>query len=146
MTAGDDGPLKWDLMMRVLLMHISTFFKKKGMSHTPSSCEGGSTQMRVSSMTVHSGSNHSRWEKFSNDIYSFIWLRWVFVAALRLSLAVANRGYSSLRRTGFSSRWFLLLQSTSSRCTGFISCSTWASVIATWGLNNVGSAVVAHWL
>ena len=99
---------------RVLLMHISTFFKKKGMSHTPFSCEGGSTQMWVSSMTLHAGNNHSRWEKFSNDVYSFIWLHWVSVAALRLSLVGANRGCSSLQRADFSSRWCLLWRSTGS--------------------------------
>ena len=32
----------------------------------------------------------------------FFWLRWVFVAALRLSLVAASRGYSSLRCASFS--------------------------------------------
>ena len=37
-------------------------------------------------------------------IYLFIfWLRWVFVAAHRLSLVAASGGYSSLRCAGFSS-------------------------------------------
>ena len=56
----------------------------------------------------------------------FIWLHWVFVAALRLSLVVASRGYSSLQGSGFSLPWLLLLWSTASRCTGLISCYTWA--------------------
>ena len=38
------------------------------------------------------------------------------------SLAVASRGYSSLRCVGFSLRWLLLLRSTGSRRTGFSSC------------------------
>ena len=74
-------------------------------------------------------------------IYLFIyyfWLCWVFIAAHRLSLVAASRGYSSLRCTGFSLQWLLLLQSTGSRCAGFSSsgsrdagrrlssCGTWA--------------------
>ena len=51
---------------------------------------------------------------FLNFIY--FWLHWVFVAA--------RRGYSSLRSTGFSLRWLLLLKSTDSRHVGFSSCST----------------------
>ena len=59
-------------------------------------------------------------------IYLFIhfWLRWVFIAARRLSLVAASRGYSSLRCAGFSLRWLLLLRSTGSRCTGFSSCGS----------------------
>ena len=47
-------------------------------------------------------------------IYLFIyfWLRWVFVAAHRLSLVAVSGGYSSLRCAGFSLRWFLSLRST----------------------------------
>ena len=55
-------------------------------------------------------------------IFFFFWLRWVFVAARRLSLVAASEGYSSLRCTGFSLLWLLLLQSTGSRCAGFSSC------------------------
>ena len=57
-------------------------------------------------------------------IYLFIyfWLRWVFVAAHRLSLVAASRGYSSLRCVGVSLRWLLLLRSTGSRRVGFSSC------------------------
>ena len=54
------------------------------------------------------------------------WLCWVFVAAHRLSLVAVSRGYSSLRCTGFSLRWLLLLQSTGSRRAGFSSCGTQA--------------------
>ena len=61
-------------------------------------------------------------------IYLFIyfWLYWVFVAARRLSLIAVSGGYSSLRCTGFSLRWLLLLWSTGSRRMGFSSCGTWA--------------------
>ena len=44
----------------------------------------------------------------------FFWLRWVFVAVLRLSLVVASGGYSSLWCMGFS-LWWLLLWSAGSR-------------------------------
>ena len=56
--------------------------------------------------------------------FIYIWLRWVFVAARGLSLVAVSGGYSSLRCTGFSLRWLLLLQSTGSRRTGFSSCGT----------------------
>ena len=52
----------------------------------------------------------------------FIYLRrlyWVFVAARGLSLAAMNRGYSSLRCTGFSLHWLLLLQGMGARACGF---------------------------
>ena len=41
-----------------------------------------------------------------------------------LSLVAASGGYSSLRCTGFSLRWFLLLQSTGSSLAGFSSYGT----------------------
>ena len=52
----------------------------------------------------------------------YVWLRWVFVAVRRLSLVAVSGGYSSLRCTGFSLQWLLLLQSMGSRCVGFSSC------------------------
>ena len=55
---------------------------------------------------------------------------WVFVAARRLSLFAARGGYSSLRCSGFSWQWLLLLQSTACRRAGFSSCSMRASVVA----------------
>ena len=63
---------------------------------------------------------------FNIFIYVFIyfWLRWVFIAACRLSLVAASRGYSLLWCTGFSLQWLLLLQSTGSSCVGFNSCDT----------------------
>ena len=40
-------------------------------------------------------------------IYYF-WLRWVFVAALGLSLVAARGGYSLLQHAGFSLQWLLV--------------------------------------
>ena len=59
-------------------------------------------------------------------VFIYFWLSWVFIAAHGLSLVEASGGYSSLRCTGFSLRWLLLLQSTGSRHVGFISCGTQA--------------------
>ena len=56
----------------------------------------------------------------------YLWLRWVFIAARRLSLLAVSGGYSSLRCAGFSLWWIFLLQSTGSRRTGFSSCGTQA--------------------
>ena len=56
----------------------------------------------------------------------YFWLRWVFIAARGLSLVAASGGYSSMRCTGFSLRWLLLLRSTGSRHVGFSSCGSWA--------------------
>ena len=58
--------------------------------------------------------------------FSFFWLRWVFVAARRLSLVAVSGGYSSLCCKGFSLQWLLLLQSRGSRRLGFRSYGTWA--------------------
>ena len=57
---------------------------------------------------------------------SYFWLCWIFVAARGLSLVEASGGYSSLRCTGLSLRWLLLLRSMGSRRTGFSSCGSWA--------------------
>ena len=51
----------------------------------------------------------------------YFWLRWVFIAARRLSLVAASGGYSLLQCVGFSLRWLLLLRSTGSRRVGFSS-------------------------
>ena len=60
------------------------------------------------------------------ELLFYFWLRWVFVAARRLSLVAASGGYSSLRCAGFSLRWLLLLRSTGPRHLGFSSCGMWA--------------------
>ena len=63
---------------------------------------------------------------FFKYIYLFInfWLCWVFVAAHRLSLVAASKGYSSLLCAGFSLRWLLLSWSKGSRRVGFSSCGS----------------------
>ena len=63
---------------------------------------------------------------FKFILFIYFWLRWVFVAAHRLSLVVASGGSSSLWCTGFSLWWLLLLWSTGSRPAGFSSCGAWA--------------------
>ena len=64
--------------------------------------------------------SYSRWMYLPKTSFFFLiyfWLHWVFVAACGLSLVAASGGYSSLRCTGFSLRWLLLLWSTGSRRT-----------------------------
>ena len=61
---------------------------------------------------------------FPVNLFIYFWLRWVFVAARRLSLVAASRGYSSLWRVGFSLQWLLLLWSMGSRHAGFSSCGS----------------------
>ena len=63
---------------------------------------------------------------FFINLFIYFWLCWVFVAACRLSLVVASRGYPSLQCVGFSLRWLLLLRSMGSRCKSFSSCGLWA--------------------
>ena len=58
--------------------------------------------------------------------FIYFWLCWVFLAARGLSLVATSGVYTSLRCTGFSLWWLLLLQSTGSRRAGFSSCGTWA--------------------
>ena len=67
---------------------------------------------------------------FDFFIYKFLciyfWLRWVFIAAHRLSLVAASGDYSLLWCVGFSLQWLLLLWSTGSRRVGFSSCGSQA--------------------
>ena len=60
-------------------------------------------------------------------IYLFIyfWLRWVFVAACRLSLVAVSGGYTSLQCTGFS-------------CCGARALGAWTSVVVAHGLSSCG--------
>ena len=69
-------------------------------------------------------SYNSHLQNFKINKICFIY--WVFVAAHGLSLVAASGGYSSLRCTGFSLQWFLLLRSTGSRHASFSSCGTQA--------------------
>ena len=50
-------------------------------------------------------------KRFIYSFYILLLLRWVFVAAHRLSLVAVSGGCSSLQCVGFTSRWLLLLQS-----------------------------------
>ena len=63
-----------------------------------------------------------RFFPFLKYLFIYFWLCWVFIAARGLSLVATSRGYSSLRCSGFSLQWLLLLWSTGSRHTGFSSC------------------------
>ena len=82
-------------------------------------------------------------------LFIYFWLCWVFIAVCGLSLVAASGGYSSLRCTGFSLWWLLLLRSTDSRRAGFSSCGSWALEhrLSSCGAQAVGvqaSVVVAH--
>ena len=68
----------------------------------------------------------STFKKILFILFIYFWLHWVFVAACGLSLVAGKGDYSSLRCAGFSLTWLLLLQSMSSRHTGFSSCGVWA--------------------
>ena len=91
--------------------------------------------------TIHACHCSDPLQHFFNliNLFTYCWLCWGFVAALGLSLAVASRGYSSLRCVGFSLRWPLLLQSTGSRRVGFRSCGPQTKVpCSTWDLPRPG--------
>ena len=73
---------------------------------------------------------HFVWNKFHETVFSpalcdalYFSLRWVFVAACRLSLVAASGGCSSLWCVCFSLRW-LCSQSMGSRRAGFSSCGS----------------------
>ena len=69
------------------------------------------------------------------------WLRWVFIAARRLSLVAASGGYSLLWCAVFSLWWLLLLWSTSSKRGGSVvvahglSCSAACGIFLDQGSN-----------
>ena len=74
---------------------------------------------------------------FLIDFFNF-WLSWVFIAAYRLSLVAASRGYSSC------GVW-------APHCGGFSCCRAWTlgsmgSVAAAQGLQSLSSGAVAHGL
>ena len=86
--------------------------------------------------------------KFIYFLFINFWLRWVFVAARRLSLVVASRGCSSLQCLGFSLRWPLLLRSMGSRCVTLNSCGMRAQQLCHTGLLvlwPVGSSRARDW-
>ena len=42
------------------------------------------------------------------NLFIYFWLRWVFIAAHRLSFVVASGDYSLMQCAGFSLRWLLV--------------------------------------
>ena len=104
--------------------------------------------------------NHSNWLKIELNssfffykfiyLFTYFWLRWVFVAVRGLSLVAASGGYSSLRCAGFSLRWLLLLWSTGSRLMGFSSCGTQAQqlwctgLVAPWRVGSFQTRAQTH--
>ena len=109
-------------------------------------------------ITWHEGSraSSSLFSFFLSFFFFYFWLHWVFDAARGLSLVAASGGYSSLRCTGFSLRWLLLLWSMGS--IGTQAQQLWlagsraqaqqlwrlGSVVVARGLQSAGSVVVAH--
>ena len=80
--------------------------------------------------------------KFYFILFIYFWLCWVFTAACGLSLVVAKGGYSSLRCSGLSLWWLLLLRSMGSRLTGSVVVTHWLSCSA-W---HVGSSWTRAWI
>ena len=72
---------------------------------------------------------------FLINLFIYLWLRWVYVAACGLSPVAVSRGHSS-RCTGFSLHG-------PSRC-GTQALGARASVVVARGLQRTGSAVVVH--
>ena len=77
---------------------------------------------------------------FFHELYFFIiclliyfWICWVFIAVQGLFLLGVSGG-CSLRCTGFSLKWLLLLWSIGSRCTAFSSCKRGPSCCSLWAL------------
>ena len=73
---------------------------------------------------IHVPDRHHHMNIVLSIFSCFFWggLCWVFVAARGLPLVAESGGYSSLRYTGFSLRWLLLLRSTGSRRMGLSGC------------------------
>ena len=63
----------------------------------------------------------------------YFWICWVFIAVQGLFLLGVSGG-CSLRCTGFSLKWLLLLWSIGSRCTAFSSCKRGPSCCSLWAL------------
>ena len=94
----------------------------------------------------------ARMRVFKINLFIYLWLCWVFVAAHVLSLVAASGGYSSTWCMDFSLWCLLLLWSTGSRHTGFSSscgsralehrlssCGTWAQLLhGMWDLPGPG--------
>ena len=64
-------------------------------------------------------------KQLTPEVFIYLWLCWVFVAAFKLSLVAAVEGYSLMLCRSFSLQW-LLLWSTGSRAFGHRSGGTQA--------------------
>ena len=82
-------------------------------------------------------------------IYLFIyfWLCWVFVSMQGFSLVVASGGHSSLRCTGLSLSWPLLLRGTGSRRAGSVVVAHGPSCFAACGIfpDHGSNPCPLHW-
>ena len=78
-------------------------------------------------------------------LFIYFWLRWVFIAAYGLPLAVASGGYSSLRCVGFSLQWLLVAEHRL-QAHGLQQLWCMGSVDVARRLQTAGSVVVAHGL
>ena len=71
---------------------------------------------------------------FFKYLFIYLWLCWVFVSVLGLSLVVASGGHSSSQCAGLSLLWPLLLRSTGSRRAGSVIVAHWPSCSAARGI------------
>ena len=138
-------------LSRPLLLRRSTSSRRAGsvvVAHGPScsaACgifpDQGSNPCRLhwqadSQPLRHQGSPYLFLKK---NLFIYFWLRWVFVAAHRLSLVAVNAGYSSLRCAGFSLLWLLLLWALGAQASVVVahgpSCSTACGIFPDQGSN-----------
>ena len=80
-------------------------------------------------------------------LFIYFWLCWVFASVRGLSLVAASAGHSSLRCTGLSLSWPLLLQSTGSRCAGSVFVAHGPSCSAACGIlpDQSSNPCPLHW-
>ena len=87
-------------------------------------------------------------------LFIYLWPRWVFVAACRLSLVVVSGCYSALPCTGFSLQWLLLFRSLGSRAQaqqlwymGLVDpCNVGSSRTRDWTcVPCIGRQILNHW-
>ena len=81
---------------------------------------------------------------FNLYLFIYLWLCWVFISVLGLSLVVASGGLSSSRCAGLSLSRPLLLRSTGSRRAGSVIVAHGPSCSATCGLEPVSPALAGR--
>ena len=117
-------PLRWKLLrkQKAVVVSVSTFLLAVTNNFHVSSGSEVVCSVASWSLWVRSGGHSVTRENFSSDYFFFtifilncihVWLHWVFVAARRLSLVVANWGYSLATARGLLG------------CRGFSCCGTW---------------------